>query len=75
MQKAKNTAFLLMEVLAQLVLATVFKTVGSYGNHAIGGFDSHALPPFFFLTAGKLERIGQIVTPDVAVIRSGRLDR
>ena len=33
------------EVLAQLVLVAVFKTVGSYGNHVIGGFDSHALPP------------------------------
>ena len=34
-----------MEVLAQLVLVAVFKTVGSYGNHVIGGLDSHALPP------------------------------
>lgn len=33
------------EVLALLVQATVFKIAGSYGNHVIGGFDSHALPP------------------------------
>ncbi len=33
------------EVLALLVQATVFKIVGSHGNHVIGGFDSHALPP------------------------------
>ena len=33
------------EVLVQLVLATVFKTVGPHGNHVAGGFDSHALPP------------------------------
>ena len=33
-------------MLAPLVRATVFKTVGLYGNHAAGGFDSHALPPF-----------------------------
>ena len=33
-----------LEVLAQLVLAAVFKTVESYVNRAIGGFDSHALP-------------------------------
>ena len=37
-----------MEVLALLVQATVFKTVGLHGNHVIGGFDSHALPPFKF---------------------------
>ena len=34
-----------MEVLALLVQATVFKIAGSHGNHVIGGFDSHALPP------------------------------
>ena len=34
-----------LEVLVQLVLATVFKTVGPHGNHVAGGFDSHALPP------------------------------
>ncbi len=34
-------------MLAHLVVASVFKTVGSYVNRAIGGFDSHALPPFF----------------------------
>ncbi len=32
------------EVPAQLVLAAVFKTVGPYEKHAVGGFDSHALP-------------------------------
>ena len=37
-------------MLALLVQATVFKTVGSCGNHVIGGFDSHALPPFIWLT-------------------------
>ena len=40
------------EVLAQLVLVAVFKTVGSYGNHVIGGFDSHALPPFSYFRSG-----------------------
>lgn len=35
-----------LEVLALLVQATVFKIAGSHGNHVIGGFDSHALPPF-----------------------------
>ena len=38
-----------MEVLVQLVLATVFKTVGLHGNHVAGGFDSHALPPSIVL--------------------------
>ena len=38
------------EVLAHLVVAAVFKTVGPYVNHAAGGFDSHALPPFFLGT-------------------------
>ncbi len=43
-----------VEVLAQLVLASVFKTVGPYVNRAVGGFDSHALPPFF-LAAGRAD--------------------
>ena len=34
------------EVLVHLVVATVFKTVGTYVNRGSGGFDSHALPPF-----------------------------
>jgi hypothetical protein len=37
-----------VEVPVQLVLALVFKTSGSHGDHVIGGFDSHALPPFYF---------------------------
>ena len=36
------------EVVAQLVLASVFKTGEPCVKHAVGGFDSHALPPFFF---------------------------
>ncbi len=36
---------MITEVLALLVQATVFKIAGSHGNHVIGGFDSHALPP------------------------------
>ena len=36
-----------MEVLPRLVPGTVFKTVEPHGNHVVGGFDSHALPPFF----------------------------
>lgn len=36
-----------LEVLAQLVLAAVFKTVGRRVNRVAGGFDSHALPFFF----------------------------
>ena len=39
-----------MEVLARLVVAAVFKTVGPYVKHAVGGFDSHALPPYFHRT-------------------------
>ena len=35
-----------MEVVAQLVLASVFKTGEPCVKHAVGGFDSHALPPF-----------------------------
>lgn len=38
-----------LEVLAQLVLAAVFKTVEPHGNHVVGGFDSHAFPPLNFL--------------------------
>jgi hypothetical protein len=34
------------EVLAHLVVAAVFKTVEPYVNRTVGGFDSHALPPF-----------------------------
>ncbi len=30
------------------MLPAVFKTVGPYGNHAVGGFDSHAPPPTGF---------------------------
>ena len=36
-----------MEVVVSLVGTAVFKTVEPYGKHAVGGFDSHALPPFF----------------------------
>ena len=36
-----------VEVPAHLVVAAVFKTVGLYVNRATGGFDSHALPPFY----------------------------
>ena len=35
-----------LEVLAHLVVAAVFKTVEPYVNRTVGGFDSHALPPF-----------------------------
>ncbi len=35
-----------MEVVVSLVGTAVFKTVEPYGKHAVGGFDSHALPPF-----------------------------
>ena len=38
------------EVLAYLVVAAVFKTVGRYVNRVFGGFDSHALPPFYLAT-------------------------
>ena len=37
-----------MEVLPRLVPGTVFKTVEPHGNHVVGGFDSHAFPPFEF---------------------------
>ena len=36
-----------MEVLAPLVWAAVFKTVGTQVNLGFGGFDSHSLPFFF----------------------------
>ena len=42
-----------LEVLVQLVLATVFKTVGLHGNHVAGGFDSHALPPSIAFAVGQ----------------------
>ena len=43
-----------VEVPVRLVAAAVFKTVGPYVKHAAGGFDSHALPPFFsFRTNGS----------------------
>ena len=35
------------EVEPGLVPGAVFKTVEPYVKHAVGGFDSHALPPFF----------------------------
>ena len=35
------------EVFVHLVVATVFKTAEPYVNRAVGGFDSHTLPPFF----------------------------
>ena len=41
----------LLEVLVRLVAAAVFKTVGPYVKHAVGGFDSHALPPFLLAMA------------------------
>ena len=55
-QHAKHPLKISVEVLAHLVVASVFKTVGSYVNRAIGGFDSHALPPFFLGTACRLSR-------------------
>ena len=42
-----------LEVLAHLVVAAVFKTVEPYVNRTVGGFDSHALPPFF-CAAGRM---------------------
>ena len=39
------------EVLARLVAAAVFKTVGTRVNRGSGGFDSHALP--FFSEANR----------------------
>ena len=36
-----------VEVLAHLVVAAVFKTVVPCAGRTVGGFDSHALPPFF----------------------------
>ena len=42
------------EVLAHLVVAAVFKTVEPYVNRAVGGFDSHALPPFLCAPGRRL---------------------
>ena len=44
---ARRCVALLMEVLVHLVVAAVFKTVGPQVKPVAGGFDSHALPPFF----------------------------
>ena len=49
-----------MEVLAHLVVAAVFKTVEPYVNRTVGGFDSHALPPF--LCASLPQRHGPLVS-------------
>ena len=54
------------EVLVRLVAASVFKTAGLSVNRSAGGFDSHALPPFFALpfpptpsfTVDKIQIIG-----------------
>ena len=46
-QHAKYPLDISVEVLAHLVVAPVFKTVGSCDKRGSGGFDSHALPPFF----------------------------
>ena len=40
------------EVLVRLVAASVFKTAGLSVNRLAGGFDSHALPPFFSRLVG-----------------------
>ena len=53
-----------LEVLVQLVLATVFKTVGLHGNHVAGGFDSHALPPSI------VSAFGQTVATETVKYRS-----
>ena len=42
-----NKTRLTVEVFVHLVVATVFKTAEPYVNRAVGGFDSHTLPPFF----------------------------
>lgn len=42
-------------MLAQLVLAAVFKTVEPHGNHVVGGFDSHAFPPLKLQQPGLFE--------------------
>ena len=44
------------EVLAHLVVAAVFKTVARRVNRVVGGFDSHALPPFSALANNTPER-------------------
>ncbi len=49
------------EVPARLVAAAVFKTVGSYVKHAIGGFDSHALPPSLALREAPARHGGPAV--------------
>ena len=41
----------------RLVPGSVFKTGEPYGNHAVGGFDSHALPPFWNLLVFGAERV------------------
>ena len=42
----------------RLVPGSVFKTGELYGNHAVGGFDSHALPPFFFSGLVQADLLG-----------------
>ena len=58
------------EVLAQLVLVAVFKTVGSYGNHVIGGFDSHALPPLLVSVGLSGKSLGSFRIKAIGSVRS-----
>ena len=50
---------IILEVPALLVGAAVFKTVGLYEKHAVGGFDSHALPFLHHLRRPGQETCGE----------------
>ena len=53
-------------MLVRLVPAAVFKTVGLHGNHVVGGFDSHALPPNHFASRfGCTMKALELVGPSV----------
>ena len=53
-------------MLVRLVPAAVFKTVGLHGNHVVGGFDSHALPPkHFAIAAVRTMKALELVGPSI----------
>ena len=64
-------------MLVRLVPAAVFKTVGLHGNHVVGGFDSHALPPIHYLlpiVAVRTTKAFGISGPSLAFAKSKFLD-
>ncbi len=58
------------EVLPELVLGAVFKIVGPSVKQTVGGFDSHALPPFPVLAchAGAASRCTGLATGPTTLV-------